>query len=81
MVQEILTYTIVALALIVAFRKSVKRFSRKKTTSANEVLQKKSTKEQHKCADCIAECVLRDTVSPSSEDASTLCKRINISSD
>lgn len=81
MVQEIITYAIVALAVVFAFRKSVKKFSRKKRPYAKEVSETNTPNAQHKCSDCTAECILRDTVSPAAKNTDTLCKRINISSD
>ena len=81
MMQEILTYTIVALAVVFAVRKSIKKFSKKKRIPSEENLETDTTGAQHKCSDCLAECMLRDAVSPSAEDASNLCKKINIPSD
>lgn len=81
MVQEIITYTIIALAVAFTFRKSIKKFSKKKSFSAHENLKKEATSAQHKCTDCEAECILRNTISPSNENVDNLCKRIDISSD
>ena len=81
MIQEILTYIIITLAVVFAFRKSLKKFRRKKRIQSAENADTNTPNEKHKCSDCLAECMLRDTVSPSAEDASKLCKRINISSD
>jgi len=81
MVQEIITYTIIALAVAFTFKKTRKKFSKNKSLPANDNLKKETSDIQHKCSVCVSECVLRDTVSPSSDDNRSLCKKVNISSD
>lgn len=80
MIQEFITYIIVAIALVITIRKTIKKFSKKKKIPANKKWNKETAKMQHKCDDCLAECILRDTVSPSAEDPGNFCKRIDITS-
>jgi hypothetical protein len=81
MVQEIITYSIVALAVAFTFRKTIKKFSKKKSIPTNENFKHETSHVRHKCSDCIAECVLRDSVSPKLKTEGALCKRIDNTSD
>ena len=77
MVQEIVTYIIVAAAVAWAGYKIFLKFSRKKPK--NELRDKApSNVTQHQCDDCIAECILRDTVKPGNVNEESLCKKIDI---
>lgn len=57
MVQEIITYIIVAAAFLFAILKVHKKFSKKKTSSHQIKNQQQA---QHDCSACAAECILRD---------------------
>lgn len=58
MLQEIITYLIVGVAVTVAGIKIAKRFSKKKPKKIN--FQKDKISMAHNCSDCSAECELRD---------------------
>ena len=58
MLQEIITYLIVAAAVIVAGLKIAKRFSKKKPKKVD--FKKDKISMAHNCSDCASECVLRD---------------------
>lgn len=59
MIQEIITYMIIGAAVTVAVMKFAKRFGRKKPV-AKKVVSGKTISHAHNCADCSAECQLRD---------------------
>jgi hypothetical protein len=73
MLQEIITYKIVATAVIVSGYKLYKRFSRKKPKAVD--FKKASLANPHNCSDCAAQCMLRDkpqhTIAKSSEICDT----------
>ncbi len=58
MVQEIITYSIVGTAVILAITKVAKRFRKKKAKKTD--FRKTKITTEHNCTDCAAECVLRD---------------------
>ena len=58
MIQELITFVIVAIAVIIAVLKVYKRFRKKKAKAMD--FQKVSMAESHNCTECAAECVLRD---------------------
>lgn len=84
MVQEIITYTIVTIAVIFAFRKlmqSLKKFRKKKSIPIDTNTEDVTSNAQHKCSDCIAECIFHDSVSPLIKTEGALCKKIENASD
>lgn len=58
MLQEIITYLIVAAAVGFSAYKVFKRFYKKKAPKVNFKTEKFTM--EHNCSDCSAECVLRD---------------------
>jgi hypothetical protein len=58
MIQEIITYIIIAAAVTLAILKTVNRFSKKKPKKLDYKKAKLST--DHNCGQCAAECMLRD---------------------
>jgi len=59
MVQEVITYMIIGSAVTLVVLKAWKRFAPKKKKPKASSLQK-SVLSGHNCADCSAECQLRD---------------------
>lgn len=59
MVQELITFLIVAVAVAIAARKIYKRFSKKKPKPAD--FKNVALADSHNCSDCAsADCALRD---------------------
>jgi large-conductance mechanosensitive channel len=81
MIQEIITYAIVVFAVALTIQKTVKKFKKKKSVPSDENLKAETSNTQHKCSDCIAECVLRDSVSPALKTEDALCKKMDSTSD
>ncbi|MDD4425536.1 MAG: hypothetical protein WCY58_07630 [Mariniphaga sp.] len=73
MVQELITYLIVGIALVVAFRKIylklTGRKARKKTNAGPTMAVKRSM-----CADCPADCALRDSIASRENDQASCVK-------
>lgn len=59
MVQEIITYLVIALAVSVAVVKAAKSFSRKKPKTTTNFKNETCT-SQHNCSTCSDECALRN---------------------
>ena len=79
--QEIITYLIIAGAVIVAVLKSRKKF-RKKKRQLDVPSKKAVLNTNHNCSDCPAECILRDTVAPQqSNNGETVCSQTEKKSD
>jgi len=81
MIQEIITYLIIGLAVTLAGIKIYKKFWRKKIKKQNIDFKKDTISMQHNCSDCSAECMLRDAASPIIQKNKDLCKEIQIKSD
>lgn len=77
MIQELITYVIVAAAVTWAGYKIFLKFSKKKARTKSQ-FNNGSKAIQHKCDDCAAECILRDTVNPKNVNEESLCKKIDI---
>lgn len=78
--QEIITYLIIAGAVIVAVLKSRKKFRKKKRQTVN--YKNAVINTNHNCSDCPAECILRDTVAPQqSNNGETVCSQTEKKSD
>lgn len=60
MLQEVLTYVIVALAIGIALWKMYKKLAGKKSRKKPDFKNQTFTME-HNCQECIAECILRDS--------------------
>lgn len=81
MIQEIVTYIIVGVAVFYALLKIFQKTGiRKKTVkSVNKVNYKKENfTVQHNCSDCSAECMLRNASKPVIEKNKELCHEIEI---
>ncbi len=75
MIQEVITYCIVALAVIMAFLKIYKVMFGKKRGRLENLKDHIITPQIH-CSDCNAECILRETTILKEPDAD-LCKTSN----
>lgn len=62
MVQEVITYLIIAAAFLFAGWKIYKKFRKKKPKKQADIKSSKISM-QHNCSDCVAECILRDAPS------------------
>lgn len=74
MIQEIITYVIVALAIGLAVYKIYKKLKRKKLLKSTEG-KFESSAPQTACSDCIAECLLRDAPKKFKNENTRLCER------
>jgi len=82
MIQELITYAIIASALIFIFLRFRKKFGKKKKKRKNVVSKSEGyTYNQHNCSDCSAECVLRDISSNVLQNNEELCRKIESTSD
>jgi len=77
MFQEIITYIIIASAFILAGYKFYLKFFKKKVRNESISLEKSNLK-LHKCDDCSAECMLRDTIKPMNLNNQNLCRKIKV---
>jgi len=77
MVQEILTYLIVIVAVLTAVIKTFKKLKGKKHKIKTDFRQA-SMGTQHNCSDCSAECMLRNKINPSIQTEIDLCKTIEV---
>jgi large-conductance mechanosensitive channel len=68
MVQEIITYIIIAVAIAVAIRKLYK-------TLAMERKKKENPVTDHNCSDCIADCKIRDASISVKQEKPELCEK------
>ena len=73
MVQEIITYLIVAVAFFMAGWKISNKLRRKKRKK-NVDFKKDEITMQHTCSDCAAECILRDASSSYIKSNADTCK-------
>ncbi|SHE48572.1 hypothetical protein SAMN05444274_101487 [Mariniphaga anaerophila] len=74
MVQEVITYIIVAFAVGLAFYKGYLRLKRKRLIKSAKGESRTST-GQADCSDCAADCSLRDASSQTKEGDSRPCKK------
>lgn len=79
MVQEIITYIIIAAAVVFTFLRIRKKFGNKKRVNKNAGTNNDAV-SQHKCSDCSAECILRDVTSDKLQSNGDLCKKIETAS-
>lgn len=75
MLQQIITFIIVAFAVFLAVRKTVKKFSKKKKKTQVDFKNGKFSM-QHNCSDCSAECILRDASTSLTKSHPNLCKPV-----
>lgn len=76
MIQELITYLIIAAAVYLALWKMyIKLWGKKKLRVKSKTdYQKVSYAPKHNCSDCIAECALRDALPNLREDNEELCE-------
>ena len=73
MVQEMITFIIIGAAVTIAVMKITRKFSTKKPTG----LQNSKGNDKHVCADCSADCLLRDAINQAgTPNNASLCKKI-----
>lgn len=72
MVQEIITYIIIAVAVCITVWKMYKTLAGRK--KKNTDFSKVTYSPQHNCTDCIAECTLRDALPALRKDNEELCE-------
>lgn len=75
MLQEIVTYLIVGIAVTVATLKIVARFKKKKPQKIN--YQKEKFTMAHDCGSCSADCMLRDATKSVKADNVDLCNELH----
>ncbi|WP_372948235.1 hypothetical protein [Mariniphaga sp.] len=74
MIQEIITYVIVALAIGMAVYKSYKKLKRKKLLKQSDGKIGSST-SQSACSNCIADCILRNASTEIKNENAQLCEK------
>jgi uncharacterized membrane protein YraQ (UPF0718 family) len=74
MVQEIITYLIIVIAIGLAVFKIFKKLKRKKLLQSVDKKSGSST-SQSACSACLAECILRDVPSKFKNENEQLCER------
>lgn len=74
MIQEIITYVIVALAIGLTVFKSYKKLKRKSRVKSS-FENNKNSELPSGCSDCVAECILRNTTSEVKNENAQLCER------
>ena len=80
-IQEILTYLIITVAVAISIRKTVKKFKKKNKKAITLNIKNETLPDEHNCSECSAECILRDTIQPEQKREGILCKKTNIKSD
>lgn len=78
MIQEIITFTIVGVAIALAVLKFVNKIRGKRKLSKKVDLRKENFTMAHNCEDCSAECMLRNGAKPFIEKNKELCREIEI---
>lgn len=75
MLQEIITYIIIAVAVVLAVQKMYRKLSvKKKKTPSRAVPKKHTSSVLHNCSDCIAACSLRDAVPAVRKEKKEVCE-------
>lgn len=74
MLQKIITYIIISIAVGLAVFKSYKKLKRKKLLKSTDG-KIDSSKTQTACSDCVAECILRDAPLKFKNENARLCER------
>lgn len=75
MIQEIITYIVIALAVFFAVSKTLKKLRRRKKAGLAKRPGKTSSGNFHDCSDCSAECMLRDTTTITLDKNKILCEK------
>lgn len=79
MIQEIVVYMIVGAAFGIGIYKMTAKLAKKfRTPKKPDYKIDTGTLHQHNCADCSAECMLRDIVKPGIIQNDELCKKTEI---
>lgn len=78
MLQEIITYLIVAGALLYAVSKFTKRFWRKKTQAKKVGFKTGKVSMKQNCSDCAADCMLRDAAKEARGKNADLCRKTEV---
>ena len=78
MIQEIITFLIVAAAVVYALSGIIKKPFRKKDLKSKANFKNESFTMHHNCAGCSADCMLRNSVKPLKGASADLCKQIEI---
>lgn len=76
MTQEIITYIIIAIALVVATQKIVSKLSKKKKNNAHAGIHQ----SELNCGNCTAECMLRNTAKTPGAQNTYYCEKEEIKS-
>lgn len=74
MAQEIITYVIIVFAVGMAIYKSYKKLKRKKLLKSKPK-NTESSASKSACAECVAECILRDAPKKFKNENAQLCER------
>lgn len=74
MVQEIVTYIIIVIAVSISVWKMYRTVSGNKKPKKETNFSKVTYSPQHNCSDCIAECSLRDAVPALRKENEELCE-------
>ncbi|RIH64501.1 hypothetical protein D1164_14175 [Mariniphaga sediminis] len=75
MLQEIVTYLIVAFAVAVAARKIYYKLARKAPHTKASTAPDTSTASNENCAECVTECVLRHADPQTKKENAALCAK------
>lgn len=73
MAQEIITYLIIAAAILIAVQKIYRTLSGKKRKSRINFSKEKFTMV-HNCSDCAADCTLRDAIPQVKQENADICE-------
>ncbi len=78
MAQELITYIIVAFAVLFVVSKTMKRLKGKKKAARADGLKITPSNNHQDCSDCAAECMLRDATKITFDSSKDLCEKIDI---
>lgn len=78
MIQEIITYMIIGAAVALTVKKAFKKFGRKKKRPQKTDFKNETFSLGHNCADCAADCMLRDATKTLRQNSGEICKKIDI---
>ena len=73
MIQAIITYIIIGVAITAAFYKLRAKFGKKKKTSERSA---NLISSQNKCTDCLSDCTLKDSLNSVYNSDTTFCKKL-----
>jgi hypothetical protein len=81
MIQEIITYMIIASAILAAVLKTFKKKKKPERKKSGINFSAESLSMTHNCNQCAAECVLRNSIKTEVNQKSSPCGHIAIKSD